>query len=199
MRIKKIYIVALLFPFLGAYGQQTLKSKNIYLEDFKWTINIPPIFNSVNIADWNNVQARGKQSIEQTYRINIKSKPKTLFVYKTTAELNYFESNWQSFRDINSVAYEKEYQKVNYILYKTIQDKIPNAKIDSATSQITIDKVKFKLFSLTASYSNHIFNIRQFKTILNKKQLSVNITYLSKDAGDQLLTAFLNSKFGFKN
>jgi hypothetical protein len=183
---------------LMVYGcnVQTSSRKPIYNEDFKWSITIPENFENVSDEQLAKLQHRGSDAIEETYDSKVENRAKTIFAFRSD-KLNYFESNYQYFDIAVDGDYAESCKSVNAILYETFKAQIPGVVIDTVSSNKTIDKLVFRSFQIKAIYPNKmILNLMMFSRLFGKKEFTVNIMYVDKEKGEQMLEAWSSSTFG---
>ena len=176
-------------------GQTKTAPKTLYNEDFKWTITIPKNFNNVSSKDWEKMQNKGVDAIENTYDEEVVNQTEIIFVFKN-ADFNYLESNYQPFDLEIDGDYLESCKNVNEILYKTFKNQIPNAVIDSSSNVETISDLEFQTFKMKIDFPNgmtmHSF---MYSRLFDKKEFSVNIMYVDVKQGEKMIQAWTNSKF----
>lgn len=171
------------------------ESKSIYVDDFNWTIEIPKNFNSISEDKWNKVKELGEKGVEEAMNEEIVNEAVTIFVYKN-GEFNNFESNYQPFNTEFDGNYLKSNNFVNQVMYKTFESQMPNAKMDSISSKQIIDGLEFYRFDINIDLPNGLkLKTVGFSRLFDKKELTINITYIDEKIGEQMLESFENSKF----
>ncbi len=201
-KIKKMTKLTYLFIFLtiilqSCNGQFTPK-KEIYNEDFHWTITIPENFQQVSAKEWAKMQNKGADAIEKTYDAKIINQAKTIFVFKSD-QLNYFESNYQPYDVATDGNYLASCKNVNKVLFETFKTQMPGIKIDSSTSIEKIDNLKFHTLKMKIEYPNKlVLNLLMYSRLFDKKEFTVNIMYVDNKKGEQMLDAWKKSKFTHK-
>ena len=190
-------LVSLTF-FQGCTGQAKSKPKEIVNKDFQWKIEIPEGFESVSAEEWKKIQNRGADAIEKTYDAKVENKAKTIFVFRSD-QLNYFESNYQPFDPATDGDYLESFRNVNGVLYGTFEAQMPNAKLDSVSSQETIDGKVFQKFHITIELPNKVLlELFMYSRLFANKEFTVNIMTVDKEKQKILLNAWRNSTFGAK-
>ena len=184
--------------FQGCHGQVKPAPIEIFNEEFNWRIQIPQGFESVSAEQWMKMQNRGAEAIEKTYDTEVENHSKTIFVFKSD-QFNYFESNYQPFDTAADGNYLENFRNVNDVLYGTFEAQMPNAKLDSASSQETIDGKLFQTFKTTIVIPGKItMEYLMYSRLFGKKEFTVNIMTVDKEKQNVLLKAWRNSKFDAK-
>ncbi len=177
-------------------GQTTTTSKEFFNKEFGWKIEIPQGFEAVTAEEWMRLQNRGADAIEKTYDAEVENRAKTIFVFKSD-QFNYFESNYQPFDTATDGNYLESFKDVNNILYGTFEAQIPNAKLDSSSSQEIIDGKLFQTFRVTITIPGKIvMEFLMYSSLFNNKEFTVNIMTVDKEKQRILLNAWRSSKFG---
>jgi hypothetical protein len=190
----KYFLIGLTFIFQSCNGQTTPK-KEIYNKDFNWTITIPENFENVSAEEWAKMQNKGADAIEKTYNEEVVNQAKTIFVFKSD-QLNYFESNYQPFDTAIDGDYLESCKNVNNMLYETFITQMPDIKIDSTSTVEKIDNLEFQTFKMKIEYPNKMtMNVLMFSRLFDKKEFTVNIMYVDKKKGEQMLDSWKKSKF----
>lgn len=189
------YLLICLIIIVQSCGPQTNSSKEIYNQDFNWTITIPDDFENVSSEQWAKMQDKGADAIEKTYGEEVINQAKTIFVFKSD-QLNYFESNYQPFDTATDGDYLESCKNVSDILYETFRAQMPDIKIDSTRMVDKIDNLEFQTFKMKVEYPNKmVMNILMFSRLFDKREFSVNIMYVDKSKGQQMLESWRKSKF----
>jgi len=177
-------------------AQDTVKTNQFYNDEFKWKIIIPPNFQTVNADEWNKFKNKGSEAVEKTYDQKVVDKSKTIFVFKSD-NFNYFEANYQPFDVKKDGDYSASNKSTAKVLFNTLKTQIPNATIDSASTQINVGNLPFNVFILRAALPNNVvFSIYSFSHLFDKKEFTVNIMFVNSRKGDIMLNAWKSSSFG---
>lgn len=186
----------LLFTILLVQSCQSQKSaeREIFNADFKWSITIPKNFENVSGEEWSKLQNKGKIAIEDTYGEEIINNSKIIFVFKSD-DLNYFESNYQPF-DPSDGDYLATCENVNLVLYETFKAQMPNAKIERRTTTEIVDQLEFQKFETEVEYPNKmVLHLLMYSRLFDEKEFSVNIMFVDKAKGAEMLDSWKKSKF----
>ena len=189
------FIVVCTFILQSCQGQGN-SSKKIYNPDFKWTITIPENFEKVSNDDWEKMQNKGAEAIENTYEGEIVNRATIVFVFKS-GQINYFESNYQPFDIATDGDYLENNKGVNEMLYNTFITQMPGIKIDTTRTVEKIDNLEFQNFKMKVVYPNQmVLNVSMYSRLFKNKEFSVNIMYVDDKKGQQMLQAWKASTFG---
>ena len=192
---KLIYFIICFTITLQSCNGQTTPKKEIYNQDFNWTITIPENFQNVSAEEWAKLQNKGAEAIEKTYEEEVINQSKTIFVFKSD-QFNYFESNYQPFDISIDGDYLESCKNVNDILYETFKAQMPNIKIDTTKTVEKIDDLEFQTFKMKIEYPNKmVFNVFMYSRLFDKKEFTVNIMYVDNKKGQLMLEAWKKSKF----
>jgi len=189
------YLIICLTILIQSCNGQTTPKKEIYNKDFNWTITIPENFENVSSEQWAKMQNKGADAIEKTYDEKVINQAKTIFVFKSD-QMNYFESNYQPFDITIDGDYLESCKNVSEMLYETFITQMPDIKIDTTRTIEKIDNLQFQTFKMKVEYPNKmVLNVLMFSRLFDKKEFSVNIMYVDKLKGDQMLDSWTTSKF----
>lgn len=194
--MKNIIIYSFLtILFTNCEGFNNSKARLSYIDDFKWTLEIPENFSRVSKDKWNEIVEVGKLGVEKSFDTEIVNEATTIFIYKN-GEFNTYESNYQPFNIETDGDYIESNNFVNIIMYQTFESQIPNAKMDSISSTQNIDGLEFHRFDININFPNGtIMKTIGFSRLFEKKELTINITYIDEKIGKKMMKSFENSKF----
>jgi hypothetical protein len=192
-------ILSLLFCIICApfvvYGQVTNVNNVVYDTNFKWTITIPENYEKVSPEEWAKMQRKGQAAVEETFEKKIANNSKTIFVFKKD-QAHYIEANWQPFYTKIDGNYKESQKAVVSILYETFSTQVPGVKIDTSFNTESIDGLQFEVAHIRIPLSKTLtLSMDMFSRLFDKRDFTVNIMYLDKTKGMQLLDALRNSKF----
>jgi hypothetical protein len=176
-------------------GQPKTNKRLIYNNDFKWTITIPPNFDTVSAEKWAIMQNRGAEAIEKTHNADVENNSKTIFVFQND-QFNYFEANYQPFDSTIDGNYDENIKQAINIVYQTFEAQMPGARLDSSSSTAIISGLRFQTFKVKISLDNNVIMTWQmFSRLFDTKDLTVNIMTMDRQKEHELLEAWTNSKF----
>jgi hypothetical protein len=180
---------------MGSCSGQTTSKKEFYNKDFNWRISIPADFQIVSEEEWAKIQNKGAEAIEKTFDEKVINQAKTIFVFKSD-QLNFFESNYQPFDIAVDGNYLESCKNVHNMIYETFITQMPDLKIDSISSIEKIDNIGFQTFTMKVEYPNKmILHVLMYSRLFGKRAFSVNIMYVDKNKGQQMLESWRKSKF----
>lgn len=190
-QVSRLLILALLMSCSG----QTSQQKEIYNEEFKWSIGIPADFENVSETEGKKLQDKGISAIEKTYGQPVENHAKPIFVFRS-GQLNYFESNYQPFDEAVDGDYRESFRAVNQMIYETFMARMPGVRIDTVSATAMIDGLDFSTYNMKIVYPNEmVMDFTMYSRLFDKKELTVNIVYVDEAKGDQMKQAWLASKF----
>ena len=193
---KQNYLLIALAISLQSCNRLSNSEKVVYNEDFNWTITIPKNFENVGSKEWGKMKIKGADAIEKTFGEEIDiNQANTIFVFKSD-QLNFFESNYQTFDPDIDGDYVESCINLNDMLYETFKAQIPGVKIDTTRTIENIDSLEFQTFKLKIEYPNKmVMNLLTFSRLFDKKELTVGIMYIDEAKGKQMLDSWMKSKF----
>ncbi len=185
----------LLFAVQQAKCQSQSTTDTLTIAEFNWTVVVPEDFEPVNQQDWNKVLQKGMDLLEDTYDEEIENQSVTLFIFKK-GKFNTFEANWQPYDVEVDGDYMQTYADVNRVVYQAFEDQLKGTMLDSLTTTQNVSGLQFNRFDVSLDFPNGIkLRTSSFSRLFDKKELTLNITYIDEKIGQTILNAFLNSKF----
>src|SRR5687768_12180388 len=124
-------------------SQQQSKPQTLHNAEFNWTITIPEGFESVPAEDWEKMQNKGAQAVQNTYGEKVENLSTVIFVFRK-GQFNYLEANYQPFDPDIDGDYQASCKGVNEVLYATFRTQIPNASLDSTSSVQSVSGLEFQ-------------------------------------------------------
>lgn len=188
-----ILFLSVLALFMRCSGQRA-DQKELYNEEFKWSIRIPAGFEHVSAAEGERLQNKGLSLIEKTYGQPVENQAKMIFEFKSGPQ-NYFESNYQPFDEQVDGNYSESFDAVNQIIYETFMAQMPGITIDTARTMTAVDGLDFHTCKMKITHPNMVLNFVMYSRLFDKREFTVNILYVDEAKGDQMKQAWLASKF----
>ncbi len=189
-----IGVLVLFAPFLCA-AQSDADVRTHFYDMFGWTVTIPEEFDSVGKEEWERLQTRGMNALENTIGEELTVRPEVVFIFRK-GQFNYFEANALPYEEIVDGDYLSGLQDVKKALCKTFQNQIPGVKLDSISSVETIDSLEFQKFILSIEFPNGLsMMFFHYCRLFGKVQLTANIVYIDERAGEKMLEAMKQSRF----
>ena len=183
----------------GCTSQQQSKPQTLHNAEFDWTITIPEGFESVSAEDWEKMQNKGAQAVENTYGEQVENLSTVIFVFRN-GQFNYLEANYQPFDPAIDGDYQASCKGVNEILYETFRTQIPNASLDSTSSVQLVSGLEFQKFDITIGLPNGVkLKSEMYSRLFGDRDFSVNIMYADEEPGEKMMSAWLSSTFASGN
>jgi hypothetical protein len=191
----KIILLINILVFQTSYSQSRSNSQIINVKEFNWTITIPKDFLPIQQKEWDKLLKKGTDAIENTIDEEIVNQAKKIFVYKN-GKFNNIEANWQPYDVDIDGDYLKSNSAVYEILFETFKAQIPNAKLFPQRSKQKISGLQFQRYDIQIEFPNGLkMTTIMFSRLFDKKDFTVNLTYINEKIGKTMLDSFINSKF----
>ena len=188
-------VLICLFIFLASFTHAQ-KPVVYYFSEVGLTMYLQSDFNVLDAAKREEFNQKGQKLMEDANHMKLDvSETKTLIAARKSA-LDYFNVTITPFDPDKDGSYETSNAKVDEVLYKTFQSKLPDAKIDTASRVTTIDGKSFSEFRLRILINQ---NITMYMFLLCKyyKGYDLSISYLYTDelTKKELNTTLASFKF----
>lgn len=174
--MKPLFTLILALATLCGSAQDSTKTYSF--KQIGWTVKLPPGFKALSATEDAAVNKEGEQAIEGVIDRDLDlSKTRTLF--SATKNSDYFNA---TITPVASKAglWEQTVIATKTILYNTFKERVPDALLDTASSDITIDGVKFYKFRCILEVDKKVM-FRMFVLMKFYKGYSFGITYLCAD------------------
>lgn len=193
--LRSTVTLVMVLAIFGCTSQQQSKPRSLHNAEFDWTITIPEGFESVPAEEWEKMQNKGAQAVQNTYGEKVENLSTVIFVFRK-GQFNYLEANYQPFDPAIDGDYRESYKGVNEILYETFRTQMPNASLDSASSVQSVSGLEFQKFDITIGLPNGVkLKSQMYSRLFGDKDFSVNIMYADEEPGEKMTTAWLTSVF----
>jgi len=182
---------------LGLNRTNAQETQNKYFfKEVGWSIILPADFNLVDASDDAARNERGKKAMEKANNVIADISQTRTLISATKNTYNYFNATITPFNPKEDGDYKFVNQQVKDIAYKTLFQKMPDAKIDSSTSIITIDGLVFDKYQLTIAIKNKVlFNMLLLTKFYKGFDFGITYLYLDEKTKDEMETMLQNSKF----
>lgn len=171
------------------------KDEVIHTEHFNWTMNIPDGFEMESEEEWEKLQQKGTEVIEEAFDQEIEGSVKTIVVFKHD-ESNYFDANYQPFDTALDGSYLKSCNDVNQVIFETFLAQMPDVQIDSSSTTVIIDNLEFQKFNIIVQLPNNSsLTTHMYSRLFEDTELAINIMYQDEEYGQLMTEAWLNSSF----
>lgn len=192
MRKLSFFIATLLFSlFIRAQDSATTFTFN----EVGWTIKLPHAFKAMSVADNEKVMQRGANAIEEASGIKADLKAtKTLLA--AVSGYNFLTVTVTHFDPKTDGSYKASNQLVKNAMTKTFQEKLKDAVVDTATTQITIDGVTFDRFRITVILKGlAVLNSIMLSDLYKGYDFGISYVYVDDKAKAQLDEMLRTSTF----
>jgi hypothetical protein len=173
-----------LFTFIlvivAVWGSAQDSTKTFTFKEVGWTVKLPPGFKLMSAAEDAAKNQRGKELMEDVAKTAFDvSELRTLFS-ATKNTHNYINSTLTPYNPEVDGDWKEATGYVKEILYQTFKEKMPDAVVDTASSFMFIDGIRFDKFRVTIIIDKKVaFN----SYLLSKfyKGYDFGISYLALD------------------
>lgn len=164
------------------------KSGTLHYKDFNWTIAIPEGYREVSMEEW-----------KQTQKLSAAALGAEMIVVLKNGKYNLLEANYTPYDESTDGDYLTTYRETTESIYQTFRTLIPDATIDSVSGEEIISGLKFQTHSITLTLHNgrKIYSI-MYSRLFDKKDFTINFTYVDEEEGNKMISAWRNSRFGDK-
>ena len=175
-------------------SQQAGKQYNF--NQVAWTITLPSDFIVIDSADASARMERGVKAIEDANDIKGDFSTTTTLISATKNTYNYFNSTITPFDSKIDGSYSASNKELKNMVYKTMSEKMPKAKIDSITTTQVIDGLTFDRFSLAINIpSKASFSMIILSKYYKGYQFGITYLYLDDKTKEQIDRMLTTSKF----
>jgi len=175
-------------------AQQT--DKIYFFKEIGWTITLPSDFKALDSIENAKKNERGLKAIEESNEIKADITELKTLIAASKDTYNYFNSTITPFDPKVDGPYDSTNKIVKDMVYKTFLDNMPNAKIDSVTTEETIDGLFFDKFHVTITIKeNFILNMFLLSKYYKGYDFGISYLYLDVKTKEQIETMLKNSKF----
>ena len=184
----------ILTVFIASSSSAQNLAKRLNFEQIGWTIVLPENFVVIDYAESAKKMARGLKSIEAANEMKLDiSSTKTLF----SGRINtcYFDATVTPFNsDKENYKESSAYSRI--MLFKTFENKLPGATVDSVLTTQLIDDLTFSKCDINVKMDNRTI---MTMVLLSKhhRGFNINISYLytNRRAKEEIENCLSNSNF----
>jgi len=197
MKKALLIITAILITQLCFAQADTAKTtREVYNQEFKWRMTIPDGFQNLTEAQYAALKKRGTDAMENSSGKKIVDGTQKIFSFKSEGG-NTFDSNYQPFDSSLYGDFETNFKNTNQIVFDTFTKQMPaGTKLDTASTTETISNLPFRCFKANMLLPDgRPLTFLMFARLFDKNLFTVTMVYIDKQKGDQILTAWRNSKF----
>jgi hypothetical protein len=192
---KTTIVVILLLAAVTCLHAQTSDTKYTFPQ-VGWTMYLPASFKIIDSAKNAAMTENGKKTMEDANNIKADFSGLKTLVSAMKNATNYFNSTITPYDPKTEGSYAKTNQGLKGILYNTFAQKIPNAKIDSASSQLTIDGVTFLRFYLRLKLDTRVlFHMVVLSKYYKGYDFGITYLYTDEESKAELESILTTSKF----
>jgi hypothetical protein len=196
MNTTKFMLFLLLSLLFFGCTTQRLDKNDLVVKEFNWRVKIPDFMITQNQEEWKRLQNLGMEKINDTYGTHSSNKAETIFIFKSKDE-SFFEATTEAHK--SEIYYALTCQRMDDIFYNTLKTQIPNGKIDTAKSVVTVDNRPFQTLTSSIVYSSgNIAHAVIFRSLFKGKELTVSVMFSNQQTGDRIIEAFKSSSFNWE-
>jgi hypothetical protein len=195
---KTLLIIAALLVTQICFAQvdTAKKAREVYNQEFKWRMTIPEGFQNITDEQYAALKQKGDNAIKGSSDKKVEDKGEKIFSFNSGVG-NTFDSSYQLFDSAVYGDFQTNFKNTNNILFDTFAKQMPaGTKLDSTSTTETISNLTFKCFKVNMTLPNSMqLNFLMFSRLFDNNMFTVAMVYSDKQKGDQILTAWRNSKF----
>jgi hypothetical protein len=167
-----------------------------YFSEIGLTLYIPSEFKVLDAAKNEALNQKGQKAMEDASHVKVDVSATKTLIAARKSEKDYFNVTLTPFDPKKDGPIEESDDKVKNILFETFHNKIPNAKIDTASSVKIVGGKSFDEFRLKILIDQ---NTTMYMYLLSKlyKGYELAITYLYTDEPTKKQLAFTLDSFKF--
>lgn len=148
---------------------------------------LPIDFIVVDSADDVARNERGKKAIEEANSIKADISQTRTLISATKSKYNYFNSTITPFNPEKDGDYEASKKSIKNIMFTAFLNKMPDAKIDSSTTETIIDGLIFDKFNINVLLDNGFrLNIFLLSKYYKGYDLGISYLYLDEKTKEQI-------------
>ena len=191
---RTITAIALLFAAAGSHAQ-TPTTKYSFAQ-VGWTIYLPASFKVLDSAKNAAMTENGKKAMEDANNIKADLSGLKTLISAMKNRTNYFNSTIKAYDPKREGPYAKTNEVVKSVLYNTFMQKIPSAKLDTASSYLDIDGLIFDRFYMRLTLDNKVlFHMVVLSKFYKGYDFGITYLYSVEQSKAELESILKTSKF----
>jgi hypothetical protein len=165
------------------------------IKEVGWTFTIPADFKTIDSASNAAMNDRGKKAIEESNNVKTDISSTRTLITAMKAN-NYFSSTITPFDPKTDGDYNAVNKQVKDMLYKTFFEKMPDAKIDSSSTSVVLDGLKFDKYHIGITINgNTLFNSFLLSRYYRGYDFGISYLYTDDAARREIESILGSSKF----
>jgi hypothetical protein len=174
---------------------QTVEKKHIYPE-VGWTVTIPDDFKTMDSSDNAALNAKGQKAMEESNNLKVDMSQTKTFFSAIKAPHNYFSATITAYNPSKDGDFNIAIQNLKDLTYNTFKTQIPNSKIDSSSSQATIDGISFYKYLITVrTDSKDLFSMVILVKYYKDYDFTISYLYADESTKGEIESSLKDSKF----
>ena len=170
-------------------------TKRYTFNEVGWTITIPADFKEMDSVQNRRSMEKGIKVLEESADVIADiSEVKTLFT-ATKNTFQYFTATLTPFDPPKDGDYKQATKELKEITYYTFKDQMPDAKLDSSSTKITIDGLEFDKFSVLIKVKDLTLTVVLIGKLYKGYDFGISYLYMDEQTRDQIEASIRNSKF----
>lgn len=159
-------------------------------------MTLPSDFKVVDSAKSADLKEAGRKIIGDANNINLDISSTRILIGAMKAPRNSFSAAITPFDPKKDGPYSAVRRRVNEVLYKTFVEKIPDGKIDSSTTNITIDGLAFNKFQVVGTLKGKtLFHMVLLAKDYKGYDFGISYLYMDDATRDEVETILRTCKF----
>ena len=162
-----------------------------------WTMFLPASFKILDSAKNAAMTENGKKAMEDANNIKADFSGLKTLISAMKDRTNYFNSTIKAYDPKKEGPYATTNQVVKSVLYNTFKQKLPSAKLDTASSYLDIDGLIFDRFYMRLTLDNKVlFHMVVLSKFYKGYDFGITYLYSDEESKTELESILKTSKFG---
>ena len=159
-------------------------------------MTLPSDFKVVDSAKSADLKEAGRKIIGDANNINLDISSTRILIEAMKAPRNSFSAAITPYDPKKDGPYSAVRRRVKEVLYKTYVEKIPDGKIDSSSTNITIDGLAFDKFQVVGALKGKtLFHMVLLSKYYKSYDFGIGYLYMDDATRDQVETMLSTCKF----